>query len=214
MDTLLGWLSGIPLEALYGLIFAAAFVEGLVPVVPGDLTAALLAFLAAKSGGGLVVTIATVTSGSVTGAMVKFVLGRRYGAAWLAARLNRLGRGRRGASDVAIESLEHRVEAAYRRFGWAAIFVSRLVPGVRAVVPIAAGALRLPVVEVLGIFSLASALWYGLIVWIAFRIGSDWAALRLRMEVLLRDIGLGASVLALVLAVLVWRWWRARHRSR
>ena len=211
MDLLLGWLAGIPLEALYGLIFVAALLEGLLPVVPGDLTAAFLAFLAARSGGALIPTIVMVAVGSVTGALGMWQLGRRFGAAWLATRLERLGFRKTGGG---MEDAEHRVEAAYRRFGWAALFVSRLVPGVRAVVPIAAGALRLPVLEVIGIFTLASALWYGVIVWVSFRLGSDWSAVRARMEDVLRDVGLGATIAALVLAVLAWRWWRRRHQTR
>jgi len=211
MDILLGWLAGIPLEALYGLIFVAGLLEGLLPIVPGDLTAAFLAFLAARSGGALVPTIAMVAVGSVTGALGMWQLGRRFGAVWLAARLERLGFRKTGGG---MADAEHRVEAAYRRFGWAALFVSRLVPGVRAVVPVAAGALRLPVLEVIGIFTLASALWYGVIVWVAFRLGSDWSAVRARMEVVLRDVGLGATILALGLAGLAWRWWRRRHPKR
>ncbi|MEK0430694.1 MAG: hypothetical protein RL139_498 [Gemmatimonadota bacterium] len=211
MTALLGWLAGIPLGALYGLIFLAAFVEGLVPVVPGDVTAAFLAFLAARSGGALVPTIGVVTAGSVTGAVAKWYLGRRYGAAWLAARLERFGIRTSGGG---MEAAEHRVEDAYRRFGWAALFVSRLVPGVRAVVPFAAGALKIPALEVIAIFALASALWYGAIVWVAFRIGTDWATVQARLSEVLRDVGLGATGLAVVLAAVGWWWWRRRRRPR
>jgi len=211
MAALLGWLAGIPLGALYGLIFVAAFIEGVVPVIPGDVTAAFLAFLAARSGGALVPTVGMVTAGSVVGAVAMWQLGRRYGAAWLAARLERVGFRKTGGGMAAAE---HRVEEAYRRFGWAALFVSRLVPGVRAVVPVAAGALRIPALEVVAIFSLASALWYGAIVWVAFRLGSDWATVQARLSEVLRDLGLGATGLAAVLAAVGWWWWRRRRRTR
>ena len=48
METVLAWVSGIPLGVVYLLIFLTAVAEGLIPLVPGDIVAALLAFIAAR----------------------------------------------------------------------------------------------------------------------------------------------------------------------
>lgn len=209
MEALLGWVQGIPLGAVYLLVFLTAVAEGLLPVVPGDVVAALLAFIVARSGGAFAVTTLLVTAGSVSGALGMWWLGRRYGAAWLAARIDALGFHRTGGG---MEAAEARVEAAYRRFGWVALFASRLVPGIRAVAPAAAGALRVPFWEVTLLFAAASLLWYGLIVWIAFRVGTDWEAVRARMEGVLRDVGGGAALVFLLLGLAFWRWRRRRAR--
>ena len=50
MESLLGWLSDASTGSLYALIFLASLIEGVVPIMPGDLAAALLAFYAARSG--------------------------------------------------------------------------------------------------------------------------------------------------------------------
>lgn len=211
MDALLGWLAGVPLLALYALIFGASFVEGILPLMPGDFAAALLAFFMARAGGSLFPTIVAVTVGSILGAIVMWWVGRRFGAEWLAAQLGRFGLVK---TEARVEAAEQRVEDAYRQYGWIALFVSRFVPGVRTVVPAAAGAIGLPLWEVTIIFSLASLIWYGGISWIAFHLGRDWASVRAALEIVARDVGIGAIVAAVVVVVLVWRLRQRRRRAR
>ena len=211
MDTLTGWLSGASLGSIYLMIFLASLIEGIFPLMPGDLAAALLAFFAARAGGQLAPTIFIVTSGSILGALVMWWIGRRFGAEWVAHQIGRLGFGK---TEVKLEAAEHRIEDAYRQYGWVALFVSRFIPGVRAVVPAAAGALRIPLWEVTLIFTVASGLWYGVISWIAFRVGEDWATVRHELEVVARDVGIGAIVAALVLLLLGWRLWRRRRAAK
>jgi membrane protein DedA with SNARE-associated domain len=211
VDGILGWLQGVPVGALYALIFGAAFIEGVLPLMPGDIAAAGLAFLAARAGGALPATVAAVTIGSLLGALVMWWVGRRYGAEWLAHRLGRMGLTR---VEHQIEEAEHKVEDAYRRYGWIALFVSRFLPGVRAVVPAAAGALRIPLWETMAIFAVASTIWYGGITWIAFHVGSDWASVKATLERVARDVGLGAVAVAAVLAFVARRWWQKRKAKR
>jgi membrane protein DedA with SNARE-associated domain len=179
--------------------------------MPGDVAAALLAFYAARSGGQLAPTIAMVTSGSVIGAIIMWWIGRKFGADWVAHRMGKL---KIAGGEQRIEAAEHRVEDAYRQYGWVALFVSRFLPGIRAIVPAVAGALRVPFWEIAIIFSVASGLWYGVISWIAFRVGEDWATVRETLEVVARDVGLGAIVATLVLALVGWRLWRKRRATR
>lgn len=210
MDALTGWLGGVPLGALYALIFGASLVEGILPLMPGDVAAAFLAFMAARAGGSLTPTIIAVAAGSVIGALVVWWAGRRYGADWLARRLRRLGLTK---AEHQVEEAEQRVEAAYRRYGWVALFVSRFVPGLRAVVPAAAGALRVPFWEVTAIFALASVLWYGTIAWIAFHVGRDWASVKEAIAGVARDVGLGSIIAALVLLLIGWRLVKRRRAA-
>jgi membrane protein DedA with SNARE-associated domain len=57
----------------------------------------------------------------------------------------------------------------FARYGLPALFVARFVPGVRAVVPVAAGALKLPAFRTTVLMALAAAIWYGAIEWVAYR---------------------------------------------
>ena len=73
---------------------------------------------------------------------------------------------------------EAKLRKLYGKYGLFALFLSRFLPVVRAIVPPFAGALRLPPVRSLLVMGAASGIWYGLIAWLAFRVGADWEALQ------------------------------------
>lgn len=78
-------------------------------------------------------------------------------------------------------------------------------------VPLAAGAMRVPLWETLGIMWLSSFMWYSVIVWIAMRVGRDWESVKAGMTQFAQGAGLGALGLALVLGIVGWLVWRRRR---
>lgn len=210
LQSLVDRLAGLPVEALYALIFGASFAEGVLPPVPGDVAAAFLAFLSARFGGLWLPTTLAVVLGSVGGNCIVWWVGRRYGAEWLAHQMARFKLVR---SEELAETAEHRIENAYREYGWVALFISRFIPGLRAMAPAAAGALRVPLWETAAILFAASAIWYSLITWIAFRVGSDWESVKAALVRLGRDFGLGATGLAVLAGLVIW-WLIRRRRAR
>lgn len=168
MEHFLQWLLQLPPATLYSVIFAAAAIENLFPPFPSDVVVAFGAFVAAQGPGTAAGSFLATWIGNVLGAMVVYALGRRYGAERLERRL---------AGKLA-ESRDARLRAMFQRYGMPAVFVSRFVPGVRAVVPAFAGALRLPPWRTAGMIAVASGLWYGLITYVAFQVAADWPHLR------------------------------------
>lgn len=202
VEQALGWLSGLPPVALYLALAVAAAVENIFPPIPADTVVAFGAFLAARGEATPAGTMLATWLGNVGGAMLVYATARRFGAGWLSARLGRFGGPDRQA----------RLLRMYERRGMAALFFSRFLPGVRALVPPVAGALRLPVASTTAAISVASALWYGTITWVAYRVGADWEALQERIGSLSRTTGLVAVAIVLVAAV-VWFVMRARRRT-
>ena len=209
MEQFFGYFDGIPPVVLYALIFVASYLEGLLPIVPGDLATAFFAFLAARAGGLFPPTMVAVVAGSVSGALTLWYLGIRFGPTRVTHRIEAIGFHKTGEG---MEAAEGKVEDAYRKYGWIALLVARLVPGVRSVVPAAAGVLRIPFWEVTAIFTAVSVLWYGTITWLSFRMGTDWAVVQATVTRVLREMGMGASVVALVLLVVGVVIWRRRRR--
>lgn len=205
----LTWIEGLSAASLYALMTLLAFVEGAAPPIPGDITIAFLAFLSARAGGVWLATTLAITTGSVGGNSVTWWIGRRYGAEWLTHQLGRIGLAK---TELDAEKAEHRIEAAYARYGWIALFISRFIPGVRAMTPIAAGAMRVPLWETLGILYLSSFIWYGVLIWIAMKLGKDWEAVKAGMAQFAEGAGIGALVVGAIFALVAWLLWRRRKR--
>jgi membrane-associated protein len=204
-------LEGASAEALYGLIFLASFAEGVLPPVPGDVAAAFFAFLSARAGGLWLPTTLAVTFGSVGGNGVVWWLGRRYGTRWLSKQMARFHVAK--DAETAARN-ERRVEEAYRQYGWMGLFLSRFIPGFRAMAPAAAGAMGVPLWEMLLVLSAAAFIWYSVITWIAFKVGEDWLAVKAALTSFAQGAGIGATGLLAVLALVAWWLWRRRAKRR
>lgn len=200
MQSLLDWLLTLPVNALYTVLGLTAAIENVIPPFPSDVVVAFGSFVIAQGGRGTMFAVFLVTwFGNVAGAMLVYALGRRYGAERLERRL----------AGKHAESRDARIRRLFERYGMPAVFVSRFIPGVRAIVPAFAGALRLSVVYTTVMVATASALWYGLITVVAFRVGTDWELLKSTLTRYGRTAAI-VGVILLGIGVAVWLTTRRR----
>jgi membrane protein DedA with SNARE-associated domain len=200
LRTALDWLGALPPGALLPVLAALAFIENMFPPMPADVLVAFGAVLAARAGTSAWPPFLAIWTGNVAGAMLMFAFGRRFGSAWTERRFH-LSSG--GLADA-------RLLILHQRHGAAAFFVSRFIPGVRAVVPPVAGALGAPLPSALAAFAVASAIWYGAITWLAFRAGNNWDVL----VSMIGRLGFSAGVVGVLAAVVLGLlWWRRRRRT-
>ena len=195
MQRLLDWVAALPVLALYAALAGAAAIENVFPPFPADTVVAFGSFLAARGQGSIVAVFLATWLGNLAGAALMYALGRRYGSALLRGRLLRAG-----------PDAEARIDALYRRYGLWALALSRFIPGVRAIVPPFAGALRLSPVRALAAMGIASGIWYGAITVLAYRLGSSWEELRGAVARTGTWFAVGATILvAIVVAAVMLR---------
>jgi membrane protein DedA with SNARE-associated domain len=199
VSSFLAWLSSVPLGTLYAALGVAAAIENIFPPIPADTVVAIGSFLAARGKGSVVAAFVATWVGNVGGAMVMYGVGRRYGA----KRLERRLLGEKGPAA------QQRLERLYGRYGVVSLFASRFIPGVRALVPPFAGALRVPPLRAGLAIGAASGIWYATVSYLGFTLGGNWD----RLAQIIVEYGriLAAAGLLVLLGVLVL--WRTRSRK-
>jgi membrane protein DedA with SNARE-associated domain len=190
-------------------LFAVIFAEeaGVPLPIPGDLFIAAMGFLASTaSASGLpaaaVLTAAVVAAATVLGAQLLFLLSRH------AARrlLSWAGRWLGYTAEK-----QARLEARLQRHGLTTVVVGRLIPGLRIVMTVVAGALRLRRSTFAFGTLVAGLLWATIYFWLGYLLGSGYQRLEGQGAVphwiVLVVIGVAVSAAMIVF----WRRNRARQ---
>ncbi len=193
MSDLLAFLERLPPGPLYALITALAALETFIPPLPADTAVALGAFLAGRGRLNPWTVFGLTWVANVGSASLVYWLARRYGRDFF--------KGPTGRRLLTPAVLAH-IEAQYERHGSYGIFVSRLLPVWRAVVPPFAGIAGLSAPRALIPLALASALWYGLLTVFVASLGTNLAVV---LAVLARvNWALGVAALGAIIFLAVW----------
>ena len=201
LESGLAWLASLPQGTLVAAMAVLAAVENVFPPIPADVMVAFGAFLAARTSASAIPPFVAVWLGNMAGVALMYWMGRRYGTKRIAGRYRLDPSGRADA----------RLRALHQRYGILALFLSRFIPGVRALVPPVAGALGIPFGRSMIAMGTASGLWYGAVTYLAFRAGSNWDVLRGSLA----RFGSWTAATAVIVACIVFlAVWLRRRRAR
>ena len=191
----LGWL-GVGLITL---------LETVLPPVPSEVVLPLAGYLAGRGEVSLPAIIASSTAGSLLGALFFYALAARVG----------MERARRAVGRIPLMKAEDVDRAGdwFRRHGRMAVFTGRLIPGVRSLISLPAGATRMPLGTFCLFTVLGSAIWNSLLIMAGVALSSRWREVE-RYSGLVDLVVLGALVVLVGLgAVRRVRERRAAGRS-
>ena len=151
-------------------LFAVILIEeaGVPLPIPGDLFIAAMGFLASTGRASFLPSAAAVVLATVAGAGSLYLVSRHAGRRILALA------GRWFGYD---EARAARLEEWLHRRGAAAIVLGRLVPGLRIVMTVVAGVLKLPQATFALGTLLAGAIWATLYFWLGYLLGSGYQRL-------------------------------------
>lgn len=200
MDGLFVWLGDVPPLLMYAVLGVGAAVENVVPLIPADTFVLLGGFLAARGSASEGVVFLVTWTSNVLSALAVYAAAYFYGESFFKTRL---GHYLLDPKQVGI------VRRFYRRWGAAAIFYTRFLPGLRAVTPVFAGVIRQRPISVVLPLVLASGIWYGGLVWVGAFAGRNVDQL-LRMQDRLNWAL--AGVAGVIVVLLAWWWLRSRRR--
>jgi membrane protein DedA with SNARE-associated domain/uncharacterized tellurite resistance protein B-like protein len=178
-----------------------AAVENVLPPVPSDAAVALGAFLSHRHVTTPIAVFLVTWVANMLGAAGVYLAARRYGR-----RLFASPTGRRLLAPRSLAIMERE----YLRFGVVGIFLSRFLPGIRAVIPPFAGLVGLSAVRTFVPVGLASAIWYGGITVVGAVIGAEWE----RITVLIAGVNRTLAIVALAVGALAAAWYLVRVHQR
>ena len=174
-------------EAGIGLLTA---LETVFPPIPSEVILPLGGYLAQRGELDPVWVLVAATAGSVVGAWVLYGLGAALGEKRSAALLARL--------PLVDDDDVGRAVRWFERHGWWAVLVGRLMPGVRSLVSLPAGAAHLNPVLFTLLTLVGSAAWNSALVGAGMALGTQWRTVEEHSDVL------DALMIAALAGVVAW----------
>lgn len=196
IEGLLNWLATLPPGAVYAVVGVLAALENIFPPFPADATVAIGAFLAHKGVTTPWGIFAVTLIPNIGGAMGMYFLAARHAPTLFRTKFARRFLPEDGMAFIRRE---------YDRFGVVGLFLGRLLPGFRAIVPPFAGLIHVGPIRAGVPMLLASALWYGGIVFLASTFGAELETLLRSLDRLNRGLAFAAIAAVLLIAFLIWR---------
>ncbi|WP_410811697.1 DedA family protein [Micromonospora sp. 067-2] len=161
-----GWVATV-IEAMgpTGVALLVAL-ESIVPPIPSEIVLALAGYLSSEGRFNVVLVVLAATVGSLVGALVLYWLGAALGEERLKRWLDRI-------PLVDGDDLE-KADRWFDRHGRKAVLIGRVVPVVRSLVSVPAGANRMPMGQFLLLTTIGSGVWNTLLVGAGYALGSRW----------------------------------------
>ena len=151
-------------------ILLLMFLENVLPPIPSELIMPLGGYLCGQGRMNLPIVILAGTAGSVLGALPLYGLGRWIGQQRLCRWTERHGHWLAVSPDDVL-----RARQWFDRHGSKAVFLCRLVPGIRSLISIPAGAGEMPMARFLIYTIVGSAIWTAVLAWLGKLLGQNYA---------------------------------------
>lgn len=158
----------------------------------------LAGFEVARGGMGFAGALVASTAGSLAGASALYAIARRGGRP-LVLRL----RGMLRLDEAAL----HRAEQRFARHSSKVVLLGRMVPGLRSIVSLPPGVLRMPFGRYLALTAIGSLAWNALLIGAGQQLGTRWSDVA-------AIVGPAAQIVLAGSVVALAGWWALRRRRR
>jgi len=207
LERLALWIEEIIQTIGYPGIAFVMFAENVFPPIPSELIMPFAGFLVGRGEFNFVgVWIAGVV-GSVLGAIILYYIGM-----WAGDKVVRTFLRRYGYLFTISEKEYDRALNFFTRYGDAIVFFGRLIPLIRSIISIPAGANRMPLPKFILFTTLGSAIWSGALAYAGMMLGENWEQVIGFVENYQDIVTIGLAVVGLLFVA--WLGSRIINRSR
>ena len=194
------WIQGLSPFWLYLSILLIAYLENIIPPIPGDLVVVLGGYLAGIGKLNIWTVILLAAIGGTLGFMTMYALGYRLGTALLDPH-----RFKWLPKEKIQKALTY-----IRRWGYAVVAVNRFLSGLRSVISISVGIAHLHPGKVFLWSAFSATVWVTLLAWAGYLVGDNWQIVAHYLNMYGRVITL---LLALILAFWIVSHWLKRKKD-
>jgi membrane protein DedA with SNARE-associated domain len=193
------WVTDLVESMGYVGILLLMFLENVFPPIPSEVIMPLAGFGAAEGEYRLALVIAAGLAGTMAGALFWYAVARRIGDQRLRRWADRHGRW------ITLSSLDiDRIEDWFcRHRGWA-VPLAHLVPGLRTLISIPAGAFAMPLTRFVLLTALGAGVWTSALATAGYLLGERFASVE-------RYLGpVSTAIIGAMLVLYLWRVLRFR----
>ena len=202
IEKLLNELRSLPDFLIYFFLGLSAFVENLVPPIPGDTITAFGAFLVGVGKLSFVGVYISTTIGSLLGFLCLFWVGGFLGRRFFIERDFRFLR----AKDII------KAEEWFGRYGYFLILCNRFMPGIRSAVALAAGMSRFRTLPVMLLSLLSCAAWNLIWIFMGHTLGTHWETVEEKMGDFL--VRYNVAMIIVIALVVLFFLFKKRFRKK
>lgn len=145
------------------------FLENLFPPIPSELIMPLAGFTVAQGKLNFALVVLAGVVGTVIGAIPWYYIGKIFGEQRLKSWADKYGKW------LTISSKDiDKAKRWFDRHGGKAVFLCRLVPGVRTLISLPAGMCEMPLVPFFLYSTIGTTLWVGLLTYAGYLLGDNY----------------------------------------
>jgi len=174
---------------IYFILYGMAFMENIVPPIPGDTFTIIGGYLAAAGTLDLAPTFLCITAGTLSSIMVVYWVGYRGGREFIQRKNYRIF----SAMDL------ERVDGWFEKYGAGILIASRFVVGGRVAIALGAGLSKYPTVRMAVYSYISSVLFHGALIALAYLMHSY-------IDRLVEGFNVYSKIILAILGVLVILW--------
>lgn len=183
------------------------FLENLFPPIPSELIMPLAGFTVSQGKMALVPAITAGVVGTVLGAFPWYYAGKLMGGERLRHLADRYGKW----IGISGEDIEKSI-AWFNQYGIQAVFLCRMVPGVRTLISIPAGISQMPLLPFVLYSTLGTLIWVGLLTYAGLALGQNYELIEHYLDPVSKIV-----LVILILVFIGWlvrKQWLSRRRSK
>lgn len=190
-ETFLDLINALPDTLIYFCLFLSAFVENIFPPIPGDTITAFGAFLVGMGRLNFLGVYISTTIGSLLGFLALFRIGGYLGRSFSREKNFRFFK----QEDML------RAEAWFWKYGYFLILLNRFLPGVRSVISLVGGMLRLKTSKVVILALISGAVWNLLWMLMGYALGNHWETVIARISKIMLKYNIAVLIIFVLLAL-------------